>query len=138
MISAGDAATVAAASVVAVAAAAGIEVERQVLGVPESVLLVAIAGSLFGAFQARSDELAKLGGTPCRWRLLAKWAVFTSGVAAWGLVAAWLAMIAWHFHGATPLLHPIAGLAGVAIRRVLPRLLSAIDRWIDALGGHKP
>lgn len=139
MITAGEAGAIVAGAAVSAIAAAGLEAERQLLGAPQSVLLVAMAGSLFGAFHARSDALAEMvRGPQPGWRLAAKWTIFAVSVAGWGLVAAWVAMLAWYLHGAPPLLHPIAGLSGVAIRRVLGPLLTVIDSRIDALGGRRP
>lgn len=133
-------AVVAGAGVVAELAA---EVEREILGVPQSVLLVAIAGALIGVMILPDRDAAKFTGHPAGscWRRLLSHAVrglaLVVAVVGYAFVAAWLiqvlATVIPALAGAPQL--PLAGLSGVVIRRALPGYLTAVDRFSATIGG---
>lgn len=119
------------------------DAERIILGAPQSVLLVAIAGSLIGVLllpEKDADRVAADAGRARghRWaqmgvRLLA----LAVAVLGYAFIAAWLVDLAssvFQSLAAAPKL-PLAGICGVSIRRLLPAYLRAVER---VTGGSKP
>ncbi len=122
------------------------EAERMILGVPQSVLLVATAGALIGVLllpEKDADRVTADADRPRghRWfqtgtRILA----LAVAVIGYAFVAAWVIAVAAAFFpslaGAPQL--PLAGISGVVIRRMLPSYLKAVERITGASGGNKP
>lgn len=122
------------------------DVERMILGVPQSVLMVSIAGALIGVLLLPEKDAERVGADACRrrghrWlqsgtRLLA----LAVAVLAYAILAAWVIAVAGAFFpslaGAPQL--PLAGISGVFIRRLLPKYLQAIERITGAIGGARP
>jgi len=120
--------------------------ERMILGVPQSVLLVAIAGALIGVLLLPEKDADRVAADASRtrghrWfqtatRLLA----LGLAVICYAIVAAWLIAVAatWFpsLAGAPQL--PLAGLSGVVIRRMLPGYLKVVERITGNIGGEKP
>lgn len=132
--------------VVAPAAADALKhAERVILGVPQSVLLVAIAGALIGvlllpekdAGRTTADDGGSRTSRALQWT--ARMAALAAAVAGYGLVAAWAIAVAatWFpsLAGAPQL--PLAGISGVMIRRLLPSYLRVVERVTGAIGGAK-
>lgn len=138
------AASIAAAGAVPAAVDAIQKVERSILGVPQSVLLVAIVGTLIGVLLLPEKEADRI--TPDE-HLVGRWARFQQmavrtlslGVVLLGyaFVAAWVIALAatWFpsLAGAPQL--PLAGISGVLIRRLLPNYLKVAERVTGAIGG---
>lgn len=138
------AAGIAAAGAVPAAVDAIQNVERSILGVPQSVLLVAIVGTLIGVLLLPEKEADRI--TPDE-HLVGHWARFQQmavrtlslGVVLLGyaFVAAWVIAVAatWFpsLAGAPQL--PLAGISGVLIRRLLPNYLKVAERVTGAIGG---
>jgi hypothetical protein len=120
-----------AALAVPAAADTAAEAERIILGARESVLLVALAGSFIGACILPRSDIARLLPDPgvswprAVWQVLVRGAGFAFGVLAYAQVAAWavdLLPAIWDRLAGAPAL-PLAGLAGVGARPLLPRYL---------------
>jgi len=122
----------AASSVVSVVAA-----EYSFLGIPESVLLVAVAGSAFGAWLSIGSSATLKGkGDSQPTKKIFKWGAFFLAVVVWGIIAAWLTLIVHPLTGSGLPLLPLAGVCGVSIRAVTPKLLGSVERIIDRIGNH--
>jgi hypothetical protein len=133
-------------AVVGIAAAAGavpgtvdalMHTERLILGVPQSVLSVAIAGTLIGVLLLNDKDANRitpdddLVGTWLRLLQMSKrLLILAITIGAYALIASWITLAIGHFipsfQGA-PLL-PVAGLFGVSIRRLLPKWMKLIER----------
>lgn len=122
------------------------QAERIILGVPQSVLLVAMAGALIGVLllpekdadrvSADADKTRSKRWLQSSMRLIA----LAVAVVAYAIVAAWMISIASavfpSLAGAPQL--PLAGISGVVIRRLLPSYLKVVERMTGAVGGDKP
>ncbi|MBN5107980.1 hypothetical protein JY464_02615 [Stenotrophomonas maltophilia] len=122
------------------------EAERVILGVPQSVLLVAMAGALIGVLLLPEKDAERVAADASRrrgHRLLqtaARWAALAVAVVAYAIVAAWVIAVAasiWPALAGAPQL-PLAGLSGVLIRRLLPGYMRMVERATGAIGGDKP
>lgn len=133
-------------AVVGIAAAAGavpgtvdalVNTERVILGVSQSVLSVAIAGTLIGVLLLSEKDANRItpdedliGFWPRLLQMSKRLFILAVTILAYGFVAAWVTLAIGHFipsfQGA-PLL-PVAGLAGVSIRRLLPKWMRVIER----------
>lgn len=133
--------------VVAPAAADSImRAERMILGVPQSVLLVAVAGALIGVLLLPEREADRLSADTSRQpghralQLLARLCALAAAVIGYALIAAWLIAVAatWFpsLAGAPQL--PLAGISGVLIRRMLPSYLNVVERVTGAIGARAP
>nr|WP_312392948.1 hypothetical protein [Stenotrophomonas geniculata] len=121
------------------------EAERVILGVPQSVLMVAMAGALIGVLLLPEKDAERVAADASRrrgHRLLqtaARWAALAVAVVAYAIVAAWVIAVAasiWPALAGAPL--PLAGLSGVLIRRLLPGYVRMVERATGAIGGDKP
>jgi len=122
------------------------EAERIILGVPQSVLLVAIAGALIGVLLLPEKDAERVSADAARprghrWlqsgtRLLA----LAVAVVGYAILAAWVIAVAAavfpSLAGAPQL--PLAGISGVVIRRMLPSYLKLVERVTGANGGTNP
>lgn len=122
------------------------QAERVILGVPQSVLLVAIAGALIGVLLLPEKDAERVSADAARprgrrWiqsgtRLLA----LAVAVIAYAILAAWVIAVAGFWFpslaGAPQL--PLAGISGVVIRRLLPSYLKLVERATGANGGTSP
>ena len=119
--------------------------ERMILGVPQSVLLVAIAGALIGVLLLPEKDADRVAADSSRTRghrwFQTATRLLALGVAvlSYAIVAAWLIAVAatWFpsLAGAPQL--PLAGLSGVVIRRMLPGYLKVVERITGNIGGEK-
>ncbi|KAF1016196.1 MAG: hypothetical protein GAK31_01685 [Stenotrophomonas maltophilia] len=135
------------AAVVAPAAADALhEAERIILGVPQSVLLAAIAGALIGVLLLPEKDADRVAADSSRTRghrwFQTATRLLALGVAviAYAIVAAWVIAVAatiWPPLSGAPQL-PLAGLSGVVIRRLLPGYLKMVERVTGNFGGDKP
>lgn len=122
------------------------EAERMILGVPQSVLMVSIAGALIGVLLLPEKDAERVSADAGRQRgrrwLQSATRVFALAVAvlSYAILAAWVIAVAGAFFpslaGAPQL--PLAGISGVFIRRLLPKYLKVIERVTGAIGGEKP
>ncbi|MBU2049639.1 MAG: hypothetical protein KKH61_11755 [Gammaproteobacteria bacterium] len=122
------------------------EAERIILGVPQSVLLVAMAGALIGVLllpEKDAERVAADAGRRRGHRLLqtvARWLALGVAVVAYAIVAAWVIAVAASIFtslaGAPQL--PLAGLSGVMIRRLLPGYVRLVEKATGTIGGEKP
>jgi len=122
------------------------QAERIILGVPQSTLLVAIAGALIGVLLLPDKDTDRVSADSTRSRgrrwfqTVARLLALGVAVIAYAIVAAWLIAVAatWFpsLAGAPQL--PLAGLSGVVIRRLLPGYLKVVERVTGNLGGEKP
>ena len=131
---------VAAAGTVLAASEAAVKAEVQVLNVPLSMLLVAIAGTMIGFVILKPKDAARLSFHGKNWRERLGYGVLTIiplilAVLGYAFVAAWAVQLgASLVHTLTRLiveqsaLIPATGLAGVGIRFWLPSLLQAVER----------
>ena len=114
-----------------------INTEQVILGVPQSVLSVAIAGTLIGILLLSEKDANRItpdddliGLLPRLFQMSKRLFVLALFVGGYAFVAAWGALIVGHFfpsfQGAPQL--PLAGLAGVSIRRLLPKWMKLIER----------
>ncbi|MET0888791.1 hypothetical protein ACIGEO_03005 [Stenotrophomonas bentonitica] len=120
--------------------------ERMILGVPQSVLLVAIAGALIGVLLLPEKDADRVAADASRTRghrwfqTAARMLALGLAVISYAIVAAWLIAVAatWFpsLAGAPQL--PLAGLSGVVIRRMLPGYLKVVERITGNIGGEKP
>lgn len=120
--------------------------ERMILGVPQSVLLVAIAGALIGVLLLPEKDADRVAADASRTRghrwfqTAARMLALGLAVISYAIVAAWLIAVAatWFpsLAGAPQL--PLAGLSGVVIRRMLPGYLKLVERITGNIGGEKP
>jgi len=120
--------------------------ERRILGVPQSVLLVAIAGALIGVLLLPEKDADRVAADASRTRghrwfqTAARMLALGLAVISYAIVAAWLIAVAatWFpsLAGAPQL--PLAGLSGVVIRRMLPGYLKVVERITGNIGGEKP
>ncbi|MDX5515841.1 hypothetical protein [Stenotrophomonas sp. RG-453] len=120
--------------------------ERMILGVPQSVLLVAIAGALIGVLLLPEKDADRVAADASRTRghrwfqTAARMLALGLAVISYAIVAAWLIAVAatWFpsLTGAPQL--PLAGLSGVVIRRMLPGYLKVVERITGNIGGEKP
>ncbi|MDV3469024.1 hypothetical protein RZA67_09810 [Stenotrophomonas sp. C3(2023)] len=122
------------------------QAERIILGVPQSVLLVAMAGALIGVLLLPEQDAGRVAADSSRrrgHRLLqtsARWAALGVAVVAYAIVAAWVIAVAasvWPTLAGAPQL-PLAGLSGVLIRRLLPGYVRMVEKATGAFGGDKP
>jgi len=122
------------------------EAERMILGVPQSVLMVSIAGALIGVLLLPEKDAERVSADAGRqrghrWlqsgtRLLA----LAVAILGYAVLAAWLIAVAaafWKELAGAPQL-PLAGISGVFIRRLLPKYLKVIERITGGIGGDKP
>jgi hypothetical protein len=118
--------------------------ERLVLGVPESVLLVAIVGTLIGVLllpEKDTDRITpdtNLVGRFARARQMTIRVVALGGVLlAYAFVAAWLITLAplWFESMAGAPQLPLAGISGVLVRKLLPNYVRLVERVTGAIGG---
>lgn len=122
------------------------QAERIILGVPQSTLLVAIAGALIGVLLLPDKDTDRVSADASRSRghrwfqTAARLLALGVAVIAYAIVAAWLIAVAatWFpsLAGAPQL--PLAGLSGVVIRRMLPGYLKVVERVTGNIGGIKP
>jgi len=122
------------------------EAERIILGVPQSVLLVAMAGALIGVLLLPEKDAERMAADAGRRRghrwlqTAARWVALGVAVVAYAVVAAWIISIAgyaWDKLAGAPQL-PLAGLSGVLIRRMLPSYVRLVERATGTIGGEKP
>lgn len=120
--------------------------ERIILGVPQSILLVAIAGALIGVLLLPEKDAERVAADAGRKRghrwlqTVARWVALGVAVVAYAVVAAWVIAIAgyiWDKLAGAPQL-PLAGLSGVLIRRLLPSYVRLVEKATGAIGGDKP
>ncbi|MGN7766914.1 hypothetical protein ACTJJM_05360 [Stenotrophomonas sp. 22692] len=120
--------------------------ERIILGVPQSVLLVAMAGALIGVLLLPEKDAERVAADANRRRghrflqTAARWAALAVAVLAYAIVAAWVIAVAasiWPTLAGAPQL-PLAGLSGVLIRRLLPGYVRLVEKATGAIGGDKP
>lgn len=113
-----------------------VNVERVILGVPQSVLSVSIAGTLIGVLLLSGKDANRItpdddlvGIWPRLLQMSKRLFIFALIIAAYAVVASWIALAIGHFfpsfQGAPQL--PIAGLIGVSIRRLLPKWMKAVE-----------
>lgn len=111
--------------------------ERVILGVPQSTLSVAIAGTLIGVLLLSEKDANRItpdddlvGRWPRLLQMSKRLFVLAITVGAFAFAAAWLALLAGHLvpslQGAPQL--PLAGIAGVSIRRLLPKWMIHIEK----------
>ena len=121
------------------------QAERVILGVPQSVLLVAMAGALIGVLLLPEKDAERWPLTPAAGAVIgscktaARWAALAVAVVAYAIVAAWVIAVAASIWPA--LAGPaaaLAGLSGVLIRRLLPGYVRLVERATGAIGGDKP
>ncbi len=122
------------------------EAERIILGVPQSVLLVAMAGALIGVLLLPEKDAERMAADAGRRRghrwlqTAARWLALGVAVVGYAIVAAWIISIAgyvWHDLAGAPQL-PLAGLSGVLIRRLLPTYVRLVERATGAIGSERP
>lgn len=120
--------------------------ERIILGVPQSILLVAIAGALIGVLLLPEKDAERVAADAGRKRghrwlqTAARWVALGVAVVAYAVVAAWVIAIVgyiWDKLAGAPQL-PLAGLSGVLIRRLLPSYVRLVEKATGAIGGDKP
>ena len=118
------------------------DAEGLILGVPPSVLWVALAGTLIGVLLLPEEQARRLviGGDWHLWlQIVARALALVLFVTSYALLAAWVVMLAVAMFPAlagAPML-PMAGISGALIRRLLPRYINAVERAADALGAKK-
>lgn len=135
--------TVAATTVVPSTVEAILETEAMILGIPQSMMFVSLAGSLIGVLLLPDKEAKR--ANPSRrshnkWRRLSqfitRWGSLAIFIIAWAILAGWFVSSIGHFipafQGAPQL--PLAGIGGVVIRRFLPRFLQVVEKKTDAYG----
>jgi hypothetical protein len=120
--------------------------ERIILGVPQSVLLVAMAGALIGVLLLPEKDAERVAADAGRRRghrwlqTAARWLALGVAVVAYAIVAAWVIAVAASVFpslaGAPQL--PLAGLSGVLIRRMLPGYVRLVEKATGTIGGDKP
>lgn len=125
--------------------------EWTILNVPVSMLLVAIAGTMIGAFLLPSKEAARIHPAPgADFRTRAIYLAFSIGLVALSIVAyafvgAWavqagIGIVKTVFRSVVvheSLVLPVTGIVGVGIRPWLPGLLRAVERRADrVIGGN--
>ena len=143
---AGAVAAITATVAAAHAPAAPEALERVILGARESMLSAAVAGSFIGVLVLPNKDTRRVSPPLAgpRWRRAALFALRLAALGgvilgfAW--VAAWAADVLGRlvpsFGG--PAAVPVAGLAGVCVRPILPKFLRALERRTDNfVGGHK-
>ena len=111
------------------------EAERIILGVPQSVILVAMAGALTGVLLLPEKDAERMAADAGRRRghrwlqTAARWAALGVAVVAYAIVAAWVIAVAasiWPTLAGAPQL-PLAGLSGVLIPRLLPDYVRLVE-----------
>jgi hypothetical protein len=116
------------------------------LGVPLSMLLMAIGGALIGALLLPEKDANRVSADASRTRgqrcyqAASRWSVPGVVVICYAIVAAWLVAVAvtWlPILAGTPQL-PLAGLSGGVIRRMLPGYLKLVERVTGNIGGQGP
>lgn len=120
--------------------------ERVILGVPQSVLLVAMAGALIGVLLLPEKDAERVAADAGRRRghrwlqTATRWFALGIAVVAYAIVAAWIIAVAASVFttlaGAPQL--PLAGLSGVLIRRMLPGYVRLVEKATGTIGGDKP
>lgn len=118
-------------------------VERNIVGIPQSVLLAAIVGTLIGVFILPNKDAAavfekQVAGA--RWFLAALLkAVFLGiGVVCFAILDGWTvtALCLWFSGKVGPAALPSAGILGVFIRPLLPKYLQGLEGAADRLFGR--
>ena len=121
-------------------------VERIILGASESALLASIAGSFIGVLVLPNKDTRRMspplaGPWWRRARLFAlRLGALVAALVGYAFLAAWsvsaLGVLMPAFAGAASV--PVAGLAGVCVRPILPKFLRALERRTDQfVGGEK-
>jgi len=122
------------------------QAERVILGVPQSVLLVAIAGALIGVLLLPEKDAERVSADAARprghrwFQSAARLFALAVAVIGYAILAAWVIAVAAavfpSLAGAPQL--PLAGISGVVIRRMLPSYLKLVERVTGANGGTTP
>jgi len=122
------------------------QAERVILGVPQSVLLVAIAGALIGVLLLPEKDAERVSADAARprgrrwFQSVARLLALAVAVIGYAILAAWVIAVAAavfpSLAGAPQL--PLAGISGVVIRRMLPSYLKLVERVTGANGGTTP
>lgn len=122
-------------------------VERIILGASESALLASIAGSFIGVLVLPNKDTRRMSPPLAGpwWRRAGLFAFRVAALVAalvgYAFLAAWsvsaLGVLIPAFAGSASV--PVAGLAGVCVRPILPKFLRALERRTDQfVGGEKP
>lgn len=120
------------------------KMERIVLGIPQSVLLVAVVGTLIGVLLLPEKDADRItpddhlvGRIQRAQQMAVRIMALAIFVLAFALVAGWVVMLAtwlWPSLAGAPQL-PLAGISGVVIRKMLPQYVKLIERVTGAAGG---
>lgn len=116
-----------------------------ILGISQSVLLVAIVGALIAVLILPTTDESRAVNDPdlMGWRrllmLLARAGALGAVVLCYAIAAAWLVSLAGHWFpqlDGSPQL-PLAGVSGLLIRRLLPRYIAVVERVTEWVGGKR-
>lgn len=121
--------------------------EATFLGIPLSILYVALAGSFIGfvilphSDARRTNSSCKKKGLtlPLLKQTAARWVGLGAFLALWAIMASWLILVIPHFFpalGGIPEM-PAAGLSGAFVRRFLPKYLKVLEQKTESLGEEK-
>lgn len=117
-------------------------VERNIVGIPQSVLLAALVGALVGVFIMPSKDAASLfegKENSARWygRVLLKALLLGAGVVGFAMLDGWtIAALMMDEKGKVgPAALPYAGILGVFIRALLPKYMQGLEGIADRLFG---
>lgn len=118
-------------------------VERNIVGIPQSVLLAAIVGALIGCYLMPSKDAASLfEGREYTWRwygrVVFKALMLGIGVLCFAFLDGWtIAAFMMDKQGKVgPAAMPYAGILGVFIRPLLPKYMQGLEGAADRLFGR--
>lgn len=118
-------------------------VERNIVGIPQSVLLAALVGTLIGVFILPNKDAAAVfeKQTPgARWfaTALLKAGFLGAGVIGFAFLDGWTvtALSLWFADKVGPAALPCAGILGVFIRPLLPKYMQGLEGVADRLFGR--
>lgn len=118
-------------------------VERSIVGIPQSVLLAAIVGTLIGVFILPNKDAAAVfekQANGARWfaTALLKAGFLGVGVIGFAFLDGWTvtALSLWFSDKVGPAALPCAGILGVFIRPLLPKYMQGLEGVADRLFGR--
>ena len=118
-------------------------VERNIIGIPQSVLLSAIVGALIGVFIMPNKDAAAVfekREPGARWfaTALLKAGFLGAGVIGYAFLDGWTvtALSLWFSDQVGPAALPCAGILGVFIRPLLPKYMQGLEGVAERLFGR--